>query len=150
MKDNEFANSIQEILDMRDNQPERFNAILNLQLIDCSREEGYIDFGFKVEEWCLNPYGGIHGGAICSLLDTGMGVGAVAISQKFVSTADLSVSFLKAMTSDYYIIRVEYNHIGRRMIRVTGKVLSDAGSDICATAMGSFVITESRAKGLQD
>lgn len=150
MKDNEFAKSIQEVLDMRDNQPERFNARLNLQLIDCSREQGYIDFGFKVEEWCLNPYGGIHGGAICSLLDTGMGTGAVAISQKFVSTADMSVSFLKAMTGENYIIRAEYTHIGRRMIRVTGKAIDAATGEICATSMGSFVITESRARGLQD
>ena len=51
---------------------------------------------FDVKEWCLNPYNGVHGGAICTLFDTGLGMGAVAITQKMVSTTDISVSFFKA------------------------------------------------------
>ncbi len=68
MKDKELAKEIEEILEDNRQQSERLNCRLNLQLVDCSREEGFVEFAFDVKEWCLNPYNGVHGGAICTLL----------------------------------------------------------------------------------
>ena len=79
----------------------------------------------------------------------GLGMGAVAITQKMVSTTDISVSFLKPMNGKRYIIRAEYTQIGRRMARSVGKAIDAETGVVCATSMASFVLTESRAKGLQ-
>lgn len=149
MNDREFADEIEEIIEQNRLQAERFNSRLNLKLQGCSMERKTITYAFEVKEWCLNPYGGIHGGVICSLFDTGMGIGAAAVSQRMVSTADLSVSYLKPMNGKSYLFSIEYTHIGKRMIRCTGRALDAESRAVCATAMASFVTTESRAKGLQ-
>lgn len=149
MSDENFAKEIEEILAWNKMQPERLNARLNLKLVDCSEAEGFAEFAFDVEEWCLNPYGGVHGGAICSLFDTSMGVGAVALSQKMVSTTDLSVSYLRPMNGKRYLFRCNYTQVGRRMIRCMGEAVDSENGKICATAMASFVLTETKAKGLQ-
>jgi uncharacterized domain 1 len=150
MRDEKLAKEIAEILELNGQQPERLNAMLNLKLADCSREEGYVEFEFDVREWCLNPYGGVHGGMICALFDTSLGIGAVALTQKFVSTTDMSVSFLRPFNDSHYRFTGEYTQIGRRMVRATGKAISIKDGTVCATAMASYMLTESKARGLQD
>lgn len=149
MKDGKFGSEIQCVLDRSASQEGRLNSRLKLRLTDCSRAESFVEYAYDVEEWSLNPYGGIHGGIICSIFDTGMGIGAAAIAQKMVSTADISVSYLKPMNGNMYIFRIEYTNIGRRMIRTVGKAIDPDNGQICATSMASFVITESKAQGVQ-
>lgn len=149
LKDTELAKDIEEIIEKNLGQPERINARLNLQLHDCSRQEHFVEFAFDVKEWCLNPYDGIHGGIICSLFDTSMGIGAVALSQYMVSTTDISVSYLRPMNGKRYIFRTEYTHQGRRLYRCMGKAFDAETGALCATAMASFIVTETKVKGLQ-
>lgn len=151
MTDLEFAKEIEDILVKTRMHEDRLNARLNLQLENCGCEgsETYAAFGFDVKEWCLNPYGGVHGGAICSLFDTSMGVGAVALSQKMVSTTDITVSYLKPMNGKRYIFRTTYTQVGRRMIRCMGEARDADTGLLCATAMASFVVTENKMRGLQ-
>lgn len=121
MKDAEFAKEIQTIIDRNMQQPERLNARLKLRLEDCCKADKKVDYLYDAEEWGLNPYGGVHGGIICSLFDTGMGIGAVALSGKMVSTADISVSYLKPMNGRSFRFSIEYTNVGKRMIRCMGK-----------------------------
>jgi uncharacterized protein (TIGR00369 family) len=145
----ELINNIEEVIKQQQSQPDRLNGMLGLILLDCSAEDKWIEFGFEAKEWCLNPYDGVHGGIICSIMDTAMGMGAVALTQHFVSTTEIMVSYLRPMKGSKFRIRVEYTHMGKRLIRCNCKVLDSSDDSICATAMGSFVITESRAKGLR-
>lgn len=149
MKDAEFAKEIQTIIDRNMQQPERLNARLKLQLEDCCKADKKVDYLYDAEEWGLNPYGGVHGGIICSLFDTGMGIGAVALSGKMVSTADISVSYLKPMNGRSFRFSIEYTNVGKRMIRCMGKAADVETGVVCASAMASFVTTEARAPGLQ-
>lgn len=151
MTDVEFTREIEDILVKTRVQEDRLNARLNLQLAGCGceEEETFAAFAFDVKEWCLNPYGGVHGGAICSLFDTSMGVGAVALSQKMVSTTDITVSYLKPMNGSRYIFRCTYTQVGRRMIRCMGEARDAESGLLCATAMASFVVTENKLRGLQ-
>ncbi len=151
MKDTEFAKEIQSIIQGNMQQPERLNARLKLRLADCSiGEKGKkVSYLYDAEEWGLNPYGGVHGGVICSLFDTGMGIGAVALSGKMVSTADISVSYLKPMNGKQFRFDIEYTNVGKRMIRCIGKAVDTATGVVCATAMASFVTTEAKVPGLQ-
>lgn len=149
MKDAEFANEIQTIIDRNKMQPERLNARLKLQLADCSKAEKTVEYLYNAEAWGLNPYGGVHGGVICSLFDTGMGIGAVALSGKMVSTADISVSYLKPMNGKKFRFCIEYTNVGKRMIRCMGKAVDAETGVVCASAMASFVTTEAKVPGLQ-
>ena len=65
MKDLEFANEINAALERNHKEwPNRLNSMLNLKLIDCSREERYAEFEFRSQDWMKNPYDGVHGGII--------------------------------------------------------------------------------------
>lgn len=148
MNDLEMAKEINDALNRnREKWPERLNSMLGLALADCSREERYADFEFRSQDWMKNPYDGVHGGIISSVFDTCMGFGAVVLSHSYVSTTDLAVSFLKAMTGEHYRIHVEYTQIGRRMIRGISKAVDAKTGVICATAMASFMTAGPLDKG---
>lgn len=147
MKDLEFAKDFEDIRAYAQSQPQRLNALLDLQLVDCSRQEMWSEHEFEAGEWCRNPYGGVHGGIIASIIDTGMGMTCAAFSNKYVSTTDLSVSYLKPMMGTKYIVRVELTQAGSRMIRCLAKVSDAETGMLCATGMGSFILGGDREKG---
>lgn len=140
MKDLELAKEITDALERNAKRwPQRVNHMLGLSLTDCSREERYVECEFTSQDWMKNPYDGVHGGIISSVADTCMGLGAVAFSQHYITTTDLSVSFLKAMMGDSYLVRVEYTQVGKRMIRCMAKITDKKTGALCVTAMGSFM-----------
>ena len=147
MRDSEFAKDFEDIRAYAQSQPQRLNAMLDLQLLDGSREEMWAEYAFKAEDWCRNPYGGVHGGMIASIIDTGMGFTCATYSNKYVSTTDLSISYLKPMMNVHYKIRVELTQTGSRMIRCIAKVSDAESGMLCATGMGSFILGGDREKG---
>lgn len=149
VKDIEFAMEMEEIIEHSSLQPERLNAKLDLKMKDCSKDEKFAVFIFDVQEWCRNPYGGVHGGIISAVFDTAMGMGAVGMTKKFVTTTDISVSFLRAMNGGQYIIHVDYTQIGKRMVRCMGRAIDAENGEVAATAMASFMTIDSRPKGIQ-
>lgn len=150
LSEEEFRQNVCDKLEFNKTQPERMNARIDFKLLGCSFADKWLELGFDVKEWAKNPYGGVHGGVICTLFDTGMGTGAVAISQKFITTTDLSVSYLRPMVADSYIIHVDYNHLGRSLIRCTAKAIDAHTGHVCATGMASFMTLEGRPAALQD
>lgn len=147
MKDLEFAKNIEDTMFYSRRHPERLNAMLDLKLLDCSRAEMWAEYEFEAGEWCRNPYGGVHGGIICSIIDTGMGFTCATYSNKYVSTTDLSVSYLKPMMGAKYIVRVDLTQAGSRMIRCLARVTDAESGILCATGMGSFITAGDREKG---
>ena len=147
MKDLEFAKDFEDVCAYSLQHPQRLNALLDLKLLDGSREEMWAEYEFEAKDWCRNPYGGVHGGIICSIIDTGMGLTCATYSNKYVSTTDLSVSYLKPMMNSQYRIRVELTQAGSRMIRCIAKVSDAESGMLCATGMGSFITAGDREKG---
>lgn len=147
MKDLEFAKDFEDIRAYAQSQPQRLNALLNLKLLDGSRAEMWAEYEYEAEDWCRNPYGGVHGGIIASIIDTGMGFTCATYSNKYVSTTDLSVSYLKPMMGTKYMIRVDLTQAGSRMIRCLAKVSDAETGMLCATGMGSFILGGDREKG---
>ncbi|MGF6376524.1 uncharacterized protein (TIGR00369 family) [Clostridiales Family XIII bacterium PM5-7] len=143
-----MRNAIEHILE-RSNEQERFNKLLALTLTDCSREALWAEYTFTVKEWSKNPSGGVHGGVISSLFDTAMGITAVGLSGMNVTTTDLSVSFVRPMNGETYTYRAECSHLGKRMLRMTGKAFNAETGELCATAMASFMIIGSMEKPLR-
>ena len=141
MKDLELQKAIDARFEYNARFPERMNQQLGLKLLDCSREELFVDFAFDNDrEVWLNPYGGVHGGVICTLFDTCMGYGAAALSNGFVSTTDLSVSYLARMSGDAFNMHIDYNHIGKRLLNATCRFTVPETGKVCAVAQGTFYI----------
>lgn len=134
-----FYSSIQTIIDSQADQPERFNYRLGLKLEAAETDPISITLGFDAGEWCLNPFGDVHGGVVASILDTSMGIGSAALCGTSVNTTDMSVSYLSALKGEHFHIHCEYTKVGRRMIRSMARITDDNGK-IYATAMGSFMV----------
>ena len=150
MRDRALAKEFEILMnDALRSRPDRLNGMLGLELVDCSMDEMWAEFSFESKEWCLNPYDGVHGGVICSVFDTAMGTGAVVFSGKFISTTDISVSYLRPMTAKRYIIHVDYTQVGRRMVRCVAKMSNADSGVVYATCMASFAAKDDRAKGIR-
>lgn len=145
-----LINSIQSFIERSQENKERMNGMLDLKLGKVDIENDTIEFLFEAKEWCKNPYGGVHGGVICSIFDTAMGTGALAIVNKFVTTTDLNVNYLRPMSGERYRLEVEYTLVGKKLIRTQGKAYDAETGKLCATAMAGFMIIEGQTAGLRD
>ena len=149
MNQTEFVEELKSVTESAAKQPARFNDRLGIYYLDCNIEEKWIELGFDVGEWSKNPSGDVHGGVICSLFDTATGMGAVALTQKNVTTTDISVSFLKPFSGTQYVFHIDYNNVGRRMVRAIGKAYDRQSGKLCATSMSSFMIVGERSMAMR-
>lgn len=140
MKDEAFAKVVEAYLRTDDLQPNRLNHWIDLKLVDCSREEQWIEYEFEPEEWCLNPSGGVHGGIISSVFDIATGMGGVAFTKQGVTTTDLSISFLRPMIGEKFLFHIDYTSIGKTMVRGNGRAIDPKTGKVLATALITFVI----------
>jgi acyl-coenzyme A thioesterase PaaI-like protein len=78
-----------------------------------------------------------------------MGMGATVMGGYMVTTTDLSVSYLKPMNGKRYIFQGEYTHVGRRMVRCISRAIDAETGVLCATAQISYMLTETKSRGIQ-
>lgn len=80
----------------------------------------------------MNPHLTMHGGWIATLLDSAMGcaVRTTLPAGDVYATADLKVTFVKAVTMDVQSVRAEGTvlHVGKRLATVEGKLLGPDGT----------------------
>lgn len=143
MTKEEFEQAIHTVIKRSSQEPDRMNASLELELLSCSTEGmGKAEFGYLSKTKYLNPYGGIHGGIVAALLDTCMGISIAARTGHFVTTTDLSVSYLRALMGSHYRIEIEFTHLGNRLASVLGKIFDTDKDELCATGMGTFMLLD--------
>lgn len=130
--------------------PERMNARLGLEVLDCSAGDApSVRFLYCSREEFTNPYGGVHGGIVCTLADTCAGFGLVALTDQLVTTTDISVSFLRALTGKRYEITVDYTHMGQRLCSGNIRIADADTGELCATAMATYMILGDRPPGMR-
>ena len=123
--------------------PDILNGMINIHFVSCSVEEKTAEFLFDVKDWERNMYGGVHGGMISTVLDSGMGIAAGVFSGKPASTVSLNVQFIQPGMGDKYRILVSFPHIGRHVIH-TKSEMRDAESGVsCAFADAVFTVRDS-------
>ncbi len=138
-----FENKLHVIMERSAKEPERMNASLGLRLLSCSTEGmGSTEFEYLPKTGHENPYGGIHGGIVAALFDTCMGISIAARTGYFVTTTDLSVSYLRALIGGRYRIRVDFTHLGKRLASVNAKIFDTEKNELCATCMGTFMLLD--------
>ena len=106
-------------------------------------EEGRVEFSCLVDESVYNPIGVVHGGLVCTLLDTvaGCAVHSTLPRGTGYTSIELKVTYLRPVTADSGPLRAIGRVIkpGRRVAFAEGEVLDAAGRTV-ATASSSLLV----------
>jgi uncharacterized protein (TIGR00369 family) len=114
-----------------------------LQMGIVAVEEGRVEFSCAVDESVYNPIGVVHGGLVCTLLDTvaGCAVHTTLPAGVGYTSIELKVSYLRAvhlasgpLTAVGRVVKP-----GRRVAFAEGEVLDAAGRSV-ATASSSLLV----------
>ena len=93
--------------------------------------EGFAVFMLTPGEHHYNPLATMHGGVICTLLDSAMSCAIHAVVPKggAYTTAELKVNFVRPITRDTPPVRAEGRliHRGRQLATAEGKLLDGTG-----------------------
>ncbi|WP_298732530.1 PaaI family thioesterase [uncultured Chitinophaga sp.] len=102
-----------------------------LDFTPLSAEQGKVRFEFIPQEFHYNPIGTVHGGVICTVLDTVMGCAVHSTLPQGVAytTLELKVNFIKGVTikSGKMIAEGRLIHAGRSTALVEGDLRSENG-----------------------
>ena len=102
-----------------------------LDFVLAAAEPGFARFVGQPGEHHYNPMGGVHGGVICTLLDSAMGCAVMTDldDQTAYTTSHISVHLVRPVTRDTGPITAEGKliHAGRRVATAEGRLVDAAG-----------------------
>src|SRR5690554_5328073 len=103
--------------------------------------DGRAEISMPITENLLQSAGIVHGGMLCTLIDSVLGTVVRATLQKVtpVATIDLNVSFLRPGGLGRLYARGEPIKVGRRVLVGVGEVFDESGR-MLATGRGSFML----------
>ena len=106
-------------------------------------EEGRVEFTCELDESVYNPIGVVHGGLVCTMLDTvaGCAVHTTLPAGTGYTSSELKVTYLRAVhaTSGPLTAIGRVVKPGRRVAFAEGEVLDAAGKTV-ATASSSLLV----------
>ena len=106
-------------------------------------EEGRVVFGCELDESVYNPLGVVHGGLVCTLLDTVAGCAVHTTLPKGLgyTSIELKVNYLRPVQLDSGPLTAVGTVVkpGRRIAFAEGQVL-DAADRLVATASSSLLV----------
>jgi uncharacterized protein (TIGR00369 family) len=121
--------------------PPPIMAHLNMRLVDA--EVGSATFTCDPDESHYNPIGTVHGGLVCTLLDSALGCAVqstLAQGQGYTSI-EIKVNYLRPVYADAGPLTCvgEVTKPGNRVAFADG-VVTDASGKVVATATGSLLV----------
>ena len=126
------------------------NDMIDPQFVDCDPEKKSCRVRYKKFKWEDNGRGEVHGGVISAMMDTTMGINAIALTTDSVSTADMTISFLRPFTGKSFIVESEAVQVGSRIIRLMAKAYDEETGKCLAMSTGSFMhVDYEHAQGKQ-
>jgi len=126
------------------------NDMIDPQFVDCDPENMSCRVRYKKFKWEDNGRGEVHGGVISAMMDTTMGINAIALTTDSVSTADMTISFLRPFTGKSFIVESEAVQVGSRVIRLMAKAYDEDTGKCLAMSTGSFMhVSYEQAQGKQ-
>lgn len=134
----EIENFFGKMMDENRRCKENMNLLMDPQPLGCNSDGSITRVRFVGMDWEKNQRGQIHGGAIAAMFDTAMGISASAFTKKDVSTAELTVSFIRPFYGAGYIIDTEILSAGRTLIRARANAYDEDTGKLLASATGSF------------
>lgn len=119
-------------------------ALLKPRFVSCNFAEKTACFAFDVQEWELNPEGGLHGGIIVTGFDVSFGLLCHYFAkQHMVSTVNLTTTFLKPIRPDDTVqYHVKITSLGRTLVSMTAEARLVRENILAATATATFMILD--------
>jgi uncharacterized protein (TIGR00369 family) len=112
-------------------------------------EPGKVIFFLDAKEFHYNGIGSVHGGVICTLLDSAMGCTVQSRLPAGVgyATLELKVSFMRPLTKNTGVVRCEGTvlSLGRTVATAEGRMLDDRGK-LYAHATTTCLILQPRTR----
>lgn len=114
-----------------------------MELVDVG--PGTCTFQCRPDESHYNPIGAVHGGLVCTLLDSALGCATHTLlpAGTGYTSIEIKVNYLRPVTADNgpLICTGRVTKPGRRVTFAEGEVLDNQGK-VVATASGSLLIFE--------
>jgi len=121
--------------------PPPFTDLLSIQVTGVG--DGEVEFTCTPDESMYNPIGAVHGGVVCTLLDSviGCAVHTTLEAGLIYTSIDLQVSYLRAVTTSSapLVATGRVTKPGRRVAFATGEVRDRRGS-LVASGSGSCLV----------
>ena len=115
------------------------NDMIDPQFVECDPQRMSCKVRYRKFKWEDNGRGEVHGGVISAMMDTTMGINAIALTDGSVSTSDMTISFLRPFRGQSFIVESEAVQVGSRVIRLMAKAFDEETSKCLAMSTGSFM-----------
>jgi len=139
-KEIDFEQNVRDIIgEIKEYGFGMLNDMIDPQFVDCDPAKQSCRVRYKKFKWEDNGRGEVHGGVISAMMDTTMGINAIALTSDSVSTADMTISFLRPFTGKSFIVESEAVQLGSRVIRLMAKAYDEETGKCLAMSTGSFM-----------
>ncbi len=111
--------------------------LIGMELVDLKTGEAIVRLQMRDE--LRQPHGLLHGGATASVIDTAMAFAVVtrlAEAEK-ASTVDLTVHYLRPVTTGAIVCTAKIVKAGKRLLTVSAEVVNDE-KRLIATALSTY------------
>ena len=108
-----------------------------------SAKRGEVEVAFEVTEDMANPYGLLHGGISCTLMDDVIGLAAASLgSNKFSVSLNLQVNYLdKVLIGEEITVNAKIIREGRNILNAITKIYNTSGKQV-ANGKSDLFLTE--------
>ena len=115
-----------------------FAKLLGIELEEI--DAGVATLGFDIKPELKQNHGVVHGGAIASLIDSATAFAIISIlaPDEHATTVDLTISYLRPVTSGRAHAIARVLRSGKRLIVVSAEVRDDSGT-LAATALTTYI-----------
>lgn len=115
-----------------------FAKLIGIELEEI--DAGVATLSLPVRDDLKQNHGVVHGGVIASLIDTATAFAIISLlpADEQATTADLTVSYLRPLTSGRARCTATVRRAGRRLIVVSADLWNEAGT-LAATALTTYI-----------
>jgi uncharacterized protein (TIGR00369 family) len=115
-----------------------FARLLGIELD--SIERGKATLGLTIRRELTQNHGVVHGGAIASLIDTATAFAIISLlaPREKVTTVDLTISYLRPLTTGRTTAVAKVLRAGRRLFVVSAEVFDGEGK-LATTALSTYI-----------
>ena len=115
-----------------------FARLLGIELDEVGK--GTATLGLSIRRELTQNHGVVHGGAIASLIDTATAFAIISMLSPVekVTTVDLTISYLRPLTTGRMVARAKVVRSGQRLFVVSAD-LFDQDGNLAATALSTYI-----------
>ncbi len=115
-----------------------YARLLGIEVIELA--SGVAKLSLVIKDELKRNYGIVHGGAIASLIDSATAFATLTLieSGERTTTIDLTISFLRPLSSGQATAMAKVIRAGRRIVVVSAEVVDDDGK-LVATALSTYI-----------